>query len=105
MRGIESIRTILKTKLEYVIDHFDELSNKGNPNFDQSVTDGIYNKLIQYKYQINNIINMPDFPNEERSNFESLLNEYNRVINDLGQYLSFTQTNGGSKRRKQRKTR
>lgn len=106
MHGIENIRTILKSKLQYVTDHFDELTNKDNPNFDQSVTDGIYNKLINYKYQIIHIINMSDFPNEERSNFETLLNEYNRVINDLGQYISLTNAAGGRKRtKKSRKTK
>jgi len=100
MHGIESIRNILKSKLQYVTDHFDELTNKDNPNFDQAITDGIYNKLISYKCQIIHIMNMSDFPSEERNNYGTLLNEYNRVINDLGQYISSTNGIGGRKRTK-----
>jgi len=94
MRGIENIRSILKNKLQYVIDNFDTFINKENPSFDQNVTDGIYNKLLDYKYQINNIMSYDDFPIEERMRYETLLNEYNRVINNLAQYVSF---HGGGK--------
>lgn len=93
------IGSMFKDKVEFVKNHFEQLTDKDYPNFNQASTDAIYKKLIDFKYQIIRIMEDPDFPSQERSYYQSLLDEYNIVINNLGQYVSFQVSNGGKKRK------